>query len=341
MYSQPTHRPFTVVLLAVGLLVVPTGPTRADEGTALCALRLEGHLQAWEAAVNRVRDAHYQIRWSHHDPVWGSDEMSYGNVLMRKPDVLYMELRDKSGKPTTGFLCDGQQAHFYEFGTRREWVLAIPSGYPESSLQAGSWRGCIARQALHRFKWLYLGFPVREMRRDYRIRLEQEDAHWVYLWVHHPTAASAKEGDFRTMRVVLSQKDHRVRMVSMWDLQGHVDSWAFNRTDINLTPPVTPEAARKSLPTDFRVVLRLKSWAIFIPPLGGGVTADPAQGGPASGSRRSYSTPGASRSPSAPCRSRASFWLAGGSSGFSDSGGWPQRIVEPSWVFRIKPFADT
>jgi hypothetical protein len=246
------------VLVAVGGLFhlaaavePPRGEVFRDETPRLQAL-----LRAWEKANAGLRQAHYELEWTGVDPVFQETTKCYGEAFVKKPDLLRVTWKDAKGQLTDIFFWAGNVARWFSFKDRTERVFELPPGYPESVADRDSWAGVIARAA-QEMKWRYLGFPIEDLKKRYRLRLLKEDDAWAYI-EGEPRPQDGRCFHSDRIQVVLNRQTHRVGRVSVEGGTGRSSTWDFKKATINAAVPVTAEALAKDLPERWnRVALSL------------------------------------------------------------------------------------
>jgi outer membrane lipoprotein-sorting protein len=221
--------------------------------------RLEEVLRAWARANQKLRSARYQFTVTETDKVFKKQVVSEAQALLRKPDLLRIDLRAK-GKPTETILLADKEVRWYDFARRTEYIYGEP---PERQFlgpdrEIRSWWELLERALSRRdafFAWDYwviTGFPVRELRPRFDVRLAKEDQWYVYLELA-PTRAGDR-ASFRRMRVVLLRDSYRVRQIWLRHANGNETTYDFLRVEVDPRPPLTREALRVSRPKRWETV---------------------------------------------------------------------------------------
>ena len=219
-------------------------------------------LREWQQANNAVRDSRYEIRCRIVDNAFGSTEVRSASVLVKKPDLIRVDLADSGGKPRLVVYREGRRERWYDFETRKETAITRPQGYPESGLPDTFLAGWFAKTALITFEWPYMGISVDYLRKHCQLRLDKEDEYWSYVDVR-PAEHGPLEGCFLRARIVLGRKDRHVRELWMQLSNSNELKWDYVKSEVNLSPPLTTEELDRGLPTDFKKV------GIDLPPSSG------------------------------------------------------------------------
>jgi hypothetical protein len=182
--------------LASGVTVVVVAallPTTAF-AAAPPVSRAEEIMREWERSYAERRE--YSGRFTQTRTDWVTEETQthQGQVWVQRPDRIRIELRDGGQQPSTVLLVDGTTARWYEDRSKRETVIsraearrALVWARPAAEKAGFVWGlpiglgvllpAAMAEEAPAQFA----GRPPLEWKKRFRVRVEKEDAHWIYV----------------------------------------------------------------------------------------------------------------------------------------------------------------
>jgi TIGR03009 family protein len=219
--------------------------------------KLEAVLRAWEEARGAVKEMHARFKMTRESRGWARKEVGHGEVRLRKPDLLRVDLADEQGRPDSIWLLTKEDIHHYTFKDKVHRVLPAPTERDraaETRNKTGrgfaglfSFRGALSI-SLQDYCWgVYGGMPPADFKDRYDLCLTNEgDEHWVYIEVRPRTARD--RADFEKCQVVLDRKTFWVRRAWIEFSSGDTATWDFDRPDRAPVPHVTRESLTKELP---------------------------------------------------------------------------------------------
>jgi hypothetical protein len=252
----------TLAVLTTTLLVAPAGsePPALAPAKKLSDARLQEVLAGWAEGNDAARQAHIRFKLIERDDMVGSTHVDEGEAQVRKPDLLRIHLKGDGGvRADRTLLCTG--AEFRDFDDGRELVFHprqvfdfVDFGIPKSR-DKDRWLffGSVGnlKVSLQYRTWPFMGFPVKELPKRFKVTLDKEDEHWSYLTLV-PNLDTDRDA-MKSMQVILHRQDSWVRRVSIYDRTsaGVVVIFDFENSP-DTTTPVTLESVTKDLPVGFQ-----------------------------------------------------------------------------------------
>jgi TIGR03009 family protein len=227
----------------------PDPPEPATEADA----KLDKVLREWARAADSVKQMHYCFRRTEADRATNDKTILTGEAFVRKPDLLRIETRDDTGELWDLLVCKGKEIHQFSPISHTQNVFMVPEslGFPEKPERyGGNWVERGAGRMLELLSWEYRGYPVRDLKARFEMRLTKEDEYYTYL-EFTPRSKSDRD-EFRRMRVVLMRERRWVRQFWMEAGNGRTVTLDYEEPDTNPKPPVTPESIMKNLPEGWK-----------------------------------------------------------------------------------------
>jgi hypothetical protein len=230
---------------------IPSQPANKEKETDA---RLDEILREWRKAERASRDRHYSIRSTEDRGTGGMKETARGEVLLHKPNILRVDVRNADGNLSDILLCNGKSIRWYQFPQKGLLCGDLPEtfGFPEKPVQYpdGFLNKCVGG-ALEQIAWMFMGTLANEPKERFEFTLHKEDKDWIYLDVE-PRERRARSA-FESARIVLDASSYRVRQISLREIIGYVRIWDFEEQDID-NKEVTSDSIMKGLPEDFKEV---------------------------------------------------------------------------------------
>jgi TIGR03009 family protein len=210
--------------------------------------QLDELLAAWEKADKAVKDVHTTFVLTREDTTFRSKEVTRGESWSKKPDLLRFDFKSDQNKLTEICVITTAEMRFFDFKERQEKVFELPKGFPESSVDQGWIMGLFARVCEWN-KWIYLGFPVAELKSRFAVRVYKEDKDYFYLEMK--PKLKRDRGDFEVFNVVLTKNTFATRTIVVVESSGKRATWDFQRVDPNVVPAISRESISQDLPGGF------------------------------------------------------------------------------------------
>jgi outer membrane lipoprotein-sorting protein len=239
----------TLIQTVVTFVALPPTAPAAEKKSETDA-RLETLLQEWEKANQDAREIHYNLQCT-IEGLASNKQTSRAEAFVKKPSLFRIDWKDEKEKIWMTWIRNNGFFYEYDLDERQIHILRISSDLSEDSLDRDWLLNGICHQMHRGLQWFYIGFPVNEMRQHYLFRLNKEDKYWAYIRID---PRGHKEGEFKELEVVLSQKTKLVRQIRCVDGYGLKMIWDFERVETNPTPAITLESISKNLPKDWKKI---------------------------------------------------------------------------------------
>jgi hypothetical protein len=197
-----------------------TGQTRGTNGQERKRPpdpRLAAVLREWKVEQRTSVEWHRKFTWTdrRRDPLEGKrvNKVYQGELFVKAPDHLRVDLRDPQGRAFLTMLCVGDEARFYQFGEKREVIVALTSDFrmPERVFGAVEKKRTWVGSMLEALTWPVFGPPLTRLEGRFVLRVEKEDDDWTYIRLE-PVHQSWWLPDDE-WQVVLSRKKRWLRRV--------------------------------------------------------------------------------------------------------------------------------
>jgi hypothetical protein len=210
-----------VVLLA-GMLAAAGSQRPAEEmlpGETRAPARLDAVLRGWARVA--VRDAHDKFTMAPlGDSFSGSEKQAvyHGEVFLRRPDRLRVEMKDAKGHRTFLAVFAGAEGRVYDFVKKAELRVELLEGLrlPGPADRSVGMQGGIIGAFVEHGLWFFVGPPAQGLEGRFVPRLEHEDDDWSYIRLD-PKRRQGWLPDSE-WQVVLDKKDFSLRRV--WNRNG-------------------------------------------------------------------------------------------------------------------------
>jgi RNA polymerase sigma factor (sigma-70 family) len=207
--------------------------------------RLEATLDKWAKAADAIKSGQSRFKQTMHDKAFNEQTRAVGTVQFAKPHLMRLDRREE--KEVTILLITERTVHLFKPRERTELIF---SRKPTELPVFGKLGAKVFRSFLQGMTWLYVGPPVRELRRDFRVRLVKEDRWYAYLEIRPRRQEDSK--DFTWMRIVLMRDGYWVRQVWAEHPNGNEVTTDFDRPDTRA--PVTETSIRRGLPRGWKKI---------------------------------------------------------------------------------------
>jgi hypothetical protein len=210
--------------------------------------RLEEVLQAWSKASAAIQQEHVIVHRTEIDRVRDEKVVADMEIWFRKPDLLRIDDKEVKNDRKQFFYTKGKEVHWYANGEDRVIALSPEFGYPENpSRYPDTFWAEEGGQILEQLSWIGCGLPVKDLKKDWDVRLTKEDDHWIYLELKPRTQRYRNNVTY--LQVVLGRKDMRVRRIFF---QLKINNVTFDYEKPDTATPVTPESIVRGLPVGWK-----------------------------------------------------------------------------------------
>ncbi len=215
----------------------PATPPAAADNKAL-----DEHLNKWEAAMKRVETLGAQLTRIDKDPVYEHVQkltgtayyMRAGNGPTAQNLALLQMTVDGQKEPKEKFICTG--TYIYQFLPEQKEIRYYKLPKPEPG-QAAEDNNLLS---------LLFGMKAEDAKRRYELKLSNEDANYIYVYITPRSAAD--KADFQNARLVLNKSnylprqlwfEHANRSTVLWDIPNLQVGMALDRRvfDAPQAPP--------------------------------------------------------------------------------------------------------
>ena len=203
---------------------------------------LDGHLAKWEAATKKVETLGAQLTRIDKDPVYDHVQkltglayyMKAGNGPTAQNLALLQMTADGQKEPKEKYICTG--TYIYQFWPDQKEIRYYQLPKPEPGKTAEE----------NNLLSLLFGMKADDIKRRYELKLDKEDANYIYVYIAPRSAAD--KADFQRARLVLSKSnymprqlwfEHANRMTVLWDIPNLQVGMALDRRtfDAPQAPP--------------------------------------------------------------------------------------------------------
>jgi hypothetical protein len=233
----------------------PEKPSNGDnKAPADTETQLAKVLQEWEHATRSAREFHYTYTSTTLDPVFnGPPEVTSGEVFISRPHRLRLEHRDAEGKPDEMVLGKDGQISLYNFKSKS--LISVPwerpADVPGAKADSGNSLGLLGllHEMFEETRWIFVGFPVADLKAKFVIRLEKEDEHWTYLRLAEKKRSGWSLAS--TWHVVLAREGRWVRRIRK-ETPPHEFTLDFTEPQQGPIPPRAWEPPFQELPKGWK-----------------------------------------------------------------------------------------
>lgn len=225
----------TLVLLLACCRPLPAEPTTAapKEGGKD---RLEEVLAAWERSRTSERPLQFQITMKSKDNTFDTDEGTYrGKGFVQGGKSFRADLQGATGKPYLTLLIVKDTTRLYLFENKKLLIHSAALRAARPGPRSSSWFDSLFASCVEGAVWQMCGIPPADFRKRFRVEIEKEDAHGIYLHFH-PRKQFGSPPDAE-WQVVLEQETYRPRRVCRQTRSGHTAVADFKR----MRPAALPE----------------------------------------------------------------------------------------------------
>jgi TIGR03009 family protein len=238
-------RCYGLVLAALMLAKLPASAQQAQQPPAPSPAAdnkvLDEHLAKWEAAMKKVETLGAQLTRIDKDPVFERVQKLTGVAYYMKAGsgptaqnlaLLQMNLEGQK-EFKEKFICTG--AYIYQFLPEQKEIRYYKLPKPEPG-QVGEENNLLT---------LLFGMKAEDAKRRYELKLDKEDANYIYVYISPRSAAD--KADFQRARLVLNKSnylprqlwfEHANRSEVLWDIPNLQIGMALDRRTFD--PPQAP-----------------------------------------------------------------------------------------------------
>ncbi len=192
--------------------------------------RLDKVLLEW-AKANSFWQMHYRFHQIERSESGDIKTRLRGEALVLKPDLLRVVFQDDIGQLKSIWASNGKEVHAFHVD-KGSWLIAQRT----------------AGDAFERTSWAFGGFPMRDLKNRFEIRLTKEDTYYTYLDLK--PRSQTDRANYTRLQVVLQRKGHWVRQLWVKEANGRSLTIDYEEPDTTPEPPLTPELIMKhSIPS--------------------------------------------------------------------------------------------
>jgi RNA polymerase sigma factor (sigma-70 family) len=192
--------------------------------------RLAQVLREW-AKANSFWQMHYRFHQIERSESGDIKTRLRGEALVLKPDLLRVVFQDDKGQLKSIWASNGKEVHAFHVDNG-SWLIAQRT----------------ADDAFERTSWAFGGFPMRDLKKRFEIRLTKEDTYYTYLDLK--PRSQTDRANYTRLQVVLQRKGHWVRQLWVKEANGRSLTIDYEEPDTTPEPPLTPELIMKhSIPS--------------------------------------------------------------------------------------------
>jgi hypothetical protein len=229
-------------------------PAAPADAKAEADARLDEVLREWAKASDAVKEARFTIRLSNRDQTTDVVSTSDMEVFVRNPDLMRLDYKDQKGgrnwfvykERAVRYLTSADKLDCYYPLSDRFGFPEHPERYPDDFFSR------LGGGILEQFSWLAFGFPVRDLKTRFDVRLSNESDY--YLNIDIGPRKNRDKLDFTRMRVVLNRKTYQVRQLWIERPNATEITFDYERPKEDSAKPITPESILNGLPEDYKKV---------------------------------------------------------------------------------------
>jgi TIGR03009 family protein len=237
--------------LVLATLVLASMPASAQQAPQTPATppaandkALDDHLARWEAAMKKVETLGAQLTRIDKDPVYDHVQKLTGMAYYMKAGtgptaqnlaLLQMSVEGQK-EPKEKYICTG--AYIYQYWPDQKEIRYYKLPKPEP--------GQATAEEENNLLSLLFGMKAEDAKRRYELKLDKEDANYIYVYIAPRSAAD--KADFQRARLVLNKSnymprqlwfEHANRSTVLWDIPNLQVGMALDRKyfDAPQAPP--------------------------------------------------------------------------------------------------------
>src|SRR5262249_39792977 len=150
----------------------------------------------------------------------------------------------------------GKEIHWYDCASKRVilWPVVQLNSKGPASFSRWFFRAFVdlGYQMAEEQETIFLGRPVADLKRRFKVSLNNEDARWV--WVKLEPRSSEQRAWFKMIQVLLDKKSFLVRQVIVYQPNDNEIRWTLTDVKTNVKPRISAETLAHDLPMGFEKI---------------------------------------------------------------------------------------
>lgn len=217
--------------------------------------RLDALLEQYEKANSKIRDMRLAIEWKTLDAVFGTEATQYGEALVRKPDLVRVDWKDRNDNKTEITFWNGKTLSNYDVTSKKVFVTdlaALQTHRLPADIDTAFFRSLVTSCCTitnDDLQLVYFGLPVNDLKKRFHLTLIQDDLNWA--WLRAEPSSRDSKSLYQYIQIAIDKNKNVPGVVQFVWPNGNQTIYKIRVKEINMTHPPSEKSLSNGLPNDW------------------------------------------------------------------------------------------